>query len=100
MDGDALVHGVGAVLGDAVHTQEPAVLTVVQGQLAAAGLEGGMADGHIVGDRVDGTGIAHVQVVTVAAFQVGAQQHAAVRHAVHILQQLALAAAGSGPRAS
>ena len=92
-NGDALVHGIAAILGDAVHTEEPAVLTVVQSQLAALRLERGVADGHIIGDRVNGTGIAHVQVIPLAVLQVGAQQHTAIGHTVHILKQLALAAA-------
>ena len=70
--GDALIHGVAAVGGDAVHADEPAVLAVHEAELAAALLDAGRAHGHVVRDGGDGTGIAHAYIALLARHEVHA----------------------------
>ena len=60
---DALVNRVAAVVGYAVHAEEPAVLAVDEHQLAGVVLHARIAGRHIVAYRLDLTGGADVQVV-------------------------------------
>ena len=95
VDGDALVHGAVAVVVVAVHAQEPAVLRVHDHQVAGVVLQGVLGHDHVVGDGLDLTGLAQVQVIFLTGDGVGAQQDLAVLLLVDLLQHLALAAAGS-----
>ena len=54
VDGDALIERVGPVLRDAVHPDEPAVLSVKEGQLSALALKSGwqMAISSVTGSMV------------------------------------------------
>ncbi len=92
---DALVNRVAAVMGHAVHAEEPAVLAVNQYELAGLVLNARVAGRHIVADRLDLTGGADVQVGLFARYRVGGEEDLAVRLARDVLKHLALAAAGS-----
>ena len=91
---DALVYRVAAVMGNAVHTQEPAVLTVYQYQLAAVVLERRIAGCHIVAHRLDVAGTAHVHQRLLTGHGVGRQDDTTIFGACDVLQHLALTAAG------
>ena len=92
---DALVNRIAAVVGYAVHAEEPAVLTVNEYQLAGVVLHARIAGSHIVAHRLNLAGGADMQVGLFARYRVGREQHLAVRLAGDVLQHLALAAAGS-----
>ena len=90
---DALVNRVAAVMGYAVHAEEPAVLAVNEHQLAGVVLHARIAGRHIVAYRLDLTGGADVQVGLLARYRVGGEEDLAVRLARDVLKHLALAAA-------
>ena len=81
-------------MGDAIHAQEPAVLTVYQYQLAAVVLEGRIAGRHIVAYRLDGAGTTHVHQRLLAGNRVGGQENTTIFGACNVLEHLALTAAG------
>ena len=82
---DALVHRVAAIVGYAVHAQEPAVLTIDQHQLTGFVLQLRIAGRHIVAHRLDRAGCAHVEVGFLAGDRILREQHAAVRLARNVL---------------
>ena len=88
-----LVLGIGAVTVDVVDTQEPSLLGVLDDQLSAGVLDGGVAQRHVVGHRQQVTGIFDVKVHVFARQDVAGQQGAAVRLLVHLLDHFALSAA-------
>lgn len=90
---DALVNRIAAVVGYAVHAEEPAVLAVDEHELARLVLNRRVASCHIVAYRLDLTGGADVQVGLLARYRVGGEENLAVRLARDVLKHLALAAA-------
>ena len=95
MDAYALILRAVAVVVIAVHAQEPAVLRVSNDEVAGVVLHILVGKDHIVGDRVDLTGLAEGQVILFTADGVDTHEQAVILLAVDLFEHLALAAAGS-----
>ncbi|OQB92612.1 MAG: hypothetical protein BWX86_01816 [Verrucomicrobia bacterium ADurb.Bin122] len=93
LHGEALKMRIDAVADDVVHPHEPRVLGVHERELAAALVERGVAERHVVGHRAKLAGAREREEAFLAVDDVAAEQEAAVTFAVGVLEHLALAAA-------
>ena len=84
---------VGAVVFQVVDTHEPGILRVGDREFAFAFLKGRMTQRHVVGDGVEFATARDFQVTLLAGDQILAQQQAAIRLAMGLLEHFTLAAA-------